>query len=195
MIHGEKGALKVWANSTGLDARGLPRPRHRHPDLEARRLPADPAQRGPLPDRAPLRGQRRARLPPRRQGPAAPRPRLRLRRRGPHAAGDLSGQAVCAEGGGRVPARSLSRSRISISTSSWVGPLGASGAFSVVSTSVARLVHRLDQQEDDPGDDQEVDDRGQEGAVAEGRGVLALAEGDLVGWRSRGRRRWRRSAG
>ena len=47
MIHGEKGALKVWANSTEFEPRGLPRPRHRDPDLEAGRVPADPAQRGP----------------------------------------------------------------------------------------------------------------------------------------------------
>ena len=82
LIHGDRGALKIWAELERIDARGLPRPGHRHPDLGALRLPADAAQRGALRDRAALRGQRRAGLPARDQGAAAPRPRLRLRCRG-----------------------------------------------------------------------------------------------------------------
>ena len=87
LIHGEKGALKVWANSIELEPRGLPRRRHRDPDLDADRLPADAAQRGALPDRAAHRRERRPELPPRRRGAEASRPLLRLRRGGPDAAG------------------------------------------------------------------------------------------------------------
>ena len=86
LIHGDKGALKIWADSNGSIARDLPRPRHRHPDLDPLRAPALAAQRGALRHRAALRRQRRARLPPCHQGPEAPRPRLRRRRRGPDAA-------------------------------------------------------------------------------------------------------------
>ncbi len=91
MIHGEKGALKVWANSTEFLSGSLSRPRHRDPDLEAGRLPANPAQRDALPHRAPFRRERRPRLPPRRQRPEAARPRLRLRRGKPDASGLLTG--------------------------------------------------------------------------------------------------------
>ena len=82
MIHGDKGALKVWANHLDFEARGLPRAGHRDPDLDAAGLPADAAQRGALPDRAADRRERRPRLPPRRRRAEAARPRLRLGRRG-----------------------------------------------------------------------------------------------------------------
>ena len=91
LIHGDKGALKIWANhldSTLETCLG--------PDIDTQTwtpyaLPAHPAQRGALRHRAPLRPERRARLPPRHQDPAAPRPHLRRRRRGPDAAGRLTG--------------------------------------------------------------------------------------------------------
>ena len=42
MIHGEKGALKIWSDERDLDARGLPRRRHRHPDLDPFACPPTP---------------------------------------------------------------------------------------------------------------------------------------------------------
>ena len=54
----------------------------------------DAEERHPLPDRAPLRRQRRARLPPRRQGAEAPRPRVRLRRRRPDAGSGMMARRV-----------------------------------------------------------------------------------------------------
>ena len=42
LIHGEKGALKIWANTTDSTPRGLPRPRHRDPDLEPLDCPPTP---------------------------------------------------------------------------------------------------------------------------------------------------------
>ncbi len=65
LIHGEKGALKVWADSNGSTLEVC-----LGPDIDTQTwapydLPADPAQRGALRDRAPLGGQRRAGLPAR----------------------------------------------------------------------------------------------------------------------------------
>ena len=89
-IHGDRGALKIWANSNDSTLETC-----LGPDIDTQtwtpyELPPSPAQRGALRHRAALRRQRRARLPPRHPGAEAPRPRLRLRRRGPDARGRLS---------------------------------------------------------------------------------------------------------
>ena len=71
-----------------LRPRGLPRPRHRDPDLGRRSSsPPSPRNEERFVDRASLRRERPARLPPRDPGAAARRPLLRLRHRRPDAAG------------------------------------------------------------------------------------------------------------
>ena len=42
LIHGDKGALKVWANHLDFEPRDLPRPRYRHPDLDPHPCPPTP---------------------------------------------------------------------------------------------------------------------------------------------------------
>ena len=123
LIHGEKGALKIWADAYSSTLEVCLGADIDIADLGRLRLPADAAQRGALRHRPVLGRQRRAGFPARRAGAEAPRPRLRLRRRRPDDAGRLKPQTSGgAAGGGSASVRALRRSRISISTSSWSAP-------------------------------------------------------------------------
>ena len=69
LIHGDRGALKIWANSHDSTLETC-----LGPDIDTQTwtpypCQPTPAQRGALRHRAPLRRERRARLPPRHQDP------------------------------------------------------------------------------------------------------------------------------